>query len=265
MRERWPARDRLIPIAIAAFLGATALGSSRNYGLRYLLPLAPLAIVWVSALAERPGWRRRLAWAALVGPALAVASTHPDELTYFNALAGGRMGGRAVLADSNLDWGQGLEALARLQHARPELADITLYYFGDTEPRHFGVAGTCHVIDAGDDHPGLPPTLSATTPYVAVSASLHHGPWGPAGYFRALDSVHPYIFTDDTTIAVYRTADVPGLGPRVSRGRDRGRGGLPGRRRSPRSSARGRGRRPGPRRRPRGSRSRRSTPRRAAP
>ena len=34
------------------YMVITAAGSSRNYGVRYLLPLAPLAIVWVSALAN---------------------------------------------------------------------------------------------------------------------------------------------------------------------------------------------------------------------
>jgi 4-amino-4-deoxy-L-arabinose transferase-like glycosyltransferase len=208
-RERWPEREALIPLAIGLFLLATALGSSRNYGLRYLLPLAPMAIVWMSALAEQTGWRRLVAWFGLLGPALGVAATHPDELTYFNVVAGGRLGGRAVLADSNLDWGQGLKSLARLQKARPELADVTIFYFGSIEPKRFGVAGTCHVIDAHDEHPGLPATFSASTPFVAVSASLQFGPWGPPGYFRALDGVRPCAMTDDTTIAVYRTADLP--------------------------------------------------------
>ena len=57
-RSRRRSRDRgwMLPTVIAAFLAVTAVGSSRNYGVRYLLPLAPLAIVWVSALAEKPGW-----------------------------------------------------------------------------------------------------------------------------------------------------------------------------------------------------------------
>ena len=41
------------------------------------------------------------------GKALAVAAVHPFELTYFNVLAGGPLGGRHILSDSNLDWGQG--------------------------------------------------------------------------------------------------------------------------------------------------------------
>ena len=43
------------PLAIAAFLAIAMFASKRNYGVRYLLPMAPLAIVWISALAERRG------------------------------------------------------------------------------------------------------------------------------------------------------------------------------------------------------------------
>jgi 4-amino-4-deoxy-L-arabinose transferase-like glycosyltransferase len=197
----------ILPVIVGLFLTATAVGSSRNYGLRYLLPLFPLAIVWVSALAERSGWPRLVASIGLLGGAVAIASVHPHELTYFNVLAGGRAGGRHVLADSNLDWGGGLKSLARLQRDRPELRDLTLYYFGDTKPRHYGVVGTSHVIDAGTVHPGLPSQFAAETPFVAVSASLQWGPWGPPGYFRCLDGVRPVMMTDDTTIAIYRTAD----------------------------------------------------------
>ena len=193
----------VLPFVIGAFLAVTAAGSSRNYGVRYLLPVAPLAIVWVSALAGRNDWRRSLVWLAVVGQGIAVGAVHPNELTYFNLLAGGRNGGRGVLADSNLDWGQGLKALARLQDDRPEFRDLTFYYFGDTDPRFYGVSGERYVVDAGERHPGLPPELSASTRFVAVSASLQYGPWGPPGYFRALDGLRPVASTDDTTIAVY--------------------------------------------------------------
>jgi hypothetical protein len=194
----------VLPAILGLFLAITALGSSRNYGVRYLLPLAPLAIVWVSGLAEAGPWARRAAAVGLVGQALAVALIHPFELTYFNALAGGPVGGRRILADSNLDWGQGLRSLVRLQREHPEYADLTFYYFGDTDPKHYGVRGVCHVIDAGSVHPGLPPRLEAATRRVAVSASLQWGPWGPPGYFGALDDIAPERLTDDRTIAIYR-------------------------------------------------------------
>jgi 4-amino-4-deoxy-L-arabinose transferase-like glycosyltransferase len=205
--EREP--DRMPLQAMLLFFAIASIGSSRNYGVRYLLPMAPLAIVWLSRLAADGALGSRAARVAalslgLLGQAVAVASVYPDQLTYFNVLAGGRRGGRFALADSNLDWGQGLRSLRRLQDDRPEFRDLTLYYFGDVDPAAYGVAGLSHVVDAVGAWPAPPPLESATTRYVAVSASLQYGPWGPDGFFRAFDRVRPVAMTDDATIAVHR-------------------------------------------------------------
>jgi 4-amino-4-deoxy-L-arabinose transferase-like glycosyltransferase len=208
--------DTMLLLVFLLYMVITAIGSSRNYGVRYLLPLAPLAIVWVSALGEQCRARlpriailaRCVVSVGLAGYAFAVAEIHPHELTYFNALGGGPRGGRYILADSNLDWGQGLKSLARLQHDQPELSDVTLYYFGDTEPAHYGVSGLSYVINAVDDQSRLSGLDSVKTRYLAVSASLQWGPWAPPGFFRILDRLRPIRFTDDTTIAIYRTADL---------------------------------------------------------
>ncbi len=144
------------------------------------------------------------------------------------------MGGRRVLADSNLDWGQGARTLAQLQARRSAFRDLTLYAFGATDPAHYGVVGVRHVIDAGSEHPGLPERLEAETTYLGVSASLLWGPWGPAGYFRDLEGQAPIAMTADGTIAIYRNADrkrTQFVRLRVGAGRAR-----PGRRASARRS-----------------------------
>jgi 4-amino-4-deoxy-L-arabinose transferase-like glycosyltransferase len=204
-------KDWILPAAVLAFLAIASFGSTRNLGVRYVLPIAPVAVVWISGLAEAGNRVRRLAWAGLVAQALAVASIHPYELSYFNVLAGGPIGGRRILSDSNLDWAQGLKALAKLQRERPELLDLTLYYFGDTEPARYGVAGSCYTVRAANDNKHLPKTLAAPTAYLAVSASLQWGPWATPGYLQPLEGVAPLCYTDDATIAIYRTADIPGL------------------------------------------------------
>jgi hypothetical protein len=140
----------------------------------------------------------------LAGQALAVASVYPHELSYFNRLVGGPAGGKFILADSNLDWGQGLNQLARIQHADRRFNDLTLYYFGDTDPAHYQVLGRSYVIDAGDSHPELPLALRADTEFLAVSTSLQYGPWGPPGYFQALVGLKPVAVIPDQTIAIYR-------------------------------------------------------------
>jgi hypothetical protein len=184
----------------------TAIGSSRNYGVRYLLPVAPLAIVWISALAERGAWPRRAGWAGLVGYGIAVASCHPHELSYFNAL-GRSIGGYRVLSDSNLDWGQGARQLARLQRAEPEFRDMTLYYFGDTDPVFYGVVGTRYLIDAHDREGELPARLESGRRYLAVSRSLVWGPWGPPCYFNQLRGLEPRRLTADDTIVIFETPE----------------------------------------------------------
>lgn len=209
--------DAMLPATIAIFLAIVSLASSRNYGIRYLLPMAPLAIVWVSGLAEvafsgRSGWRRGLAGpvvvVGLLGQAVAVAAIHPHELTYFHFAAGGPEGGRKILGDSNLDWGQGLRSLARLQRERREFRDLTFYYFGNTDPARYGVVGATHLITAVSDPRELPARLSAGTKFLAVSASLQWGPWGPEGYFRELNDVPPICLTDDHTIAIYSASSI---------------------------------------------------------
>jgi hypothetical protein len=201
--------DVLFLLPVCLFLLAASLGSGRNYGVRYLLPAAPFLIVWVSALAEGR-WREILAVGiGLAGLAATSMSTHPHELSYFPSFVGGPRGGRAILADSNLDWGQGLRELASTQKNRPEYRDLSLYYFGDTRPADYGVVGEAFVINAGTSHPDLPSRFDPRGRFVAVSSSLQFGPWGPEGYFRRLKGVEPVEVLPDGTIAIYQTADLP--------------------------------------------------------
>jgi hypothetical protein len=63
-------------------------------------------------------------------------SIFPSGIAYFNEWAGGPRGGSRFLADSNLDWGQGLPELGRYV-TRRGLDRITLYYFGQDVPGHY--------------------------------------------------------------------------------------------------------------------------------
>jgi hypothetical protein len=215
MSRRIPSggRDWVLPVAAVAFVALASVGSTRNLGIRYLLPVAPLAIVWISGLAEGNRWSRRLAYAGLAAQALAIASIHPYELTYFNALAGGPVGGRRILSDSNLDWGQGLKPLARLQREHHEFRDLTFFYFGDNDPALYGIAGQSYTVRAANANEGVPTRLEPRTTYLAVSASLQWGAYAPPGLLSSLKGIEPVRFTDDATIAIYRTDDI--LEPRA--------------------------------------------------
>jgi hypothetical protein len=201
-------REWVLPVIMIAFLLIAMTGSKRNYGFRYLLPMATPAIVWISAVAEGGRWSRILSGLGLAGMALAVGTSHPHELSYFNELTGGPIGGRRVLSDSNLDWGQGAKALAKLQRNRPEFRDLTVFYFGEIDPGRFGVEGKRYLFRAIKNPDDLPPKLAVDTKYLAVSATLQWGPIGPPGYFSLLDNVEPVAYTDDTTIAIYRAEDL---------------------------------------------------------
>ncbi len=101
-----------------------------------------------------------------------------------------------------------------MQRERPELRDLTLYAFGDSRAERYGVAGQTYTVREGKPNDHLPARLTAFTEYLAVSATLQWGPWAP--YFRPLEGVRPVCYTPDTTIAIYRTADIPGLGSVVA-------------------------------------------------
>lgn len=201
-------KSHIIPLIMGIFMAVVTIMSKRNYGLRYILPLAPLAIVWISGLAQAGKRGIALASVGLAGMAWAVASCHPHELSYFNVLCGGPEGGKAILADSNLDWGQGARELAKLQRKDPQYRDMTLYYFGDTDPGRYGVEGRRFVVTALEAPAAMPGQLRADSRFIAVSRSLQFGPWGPDGYFRELDEVKPAAILPDHTIAVYRSTDL---------------------------------------------------------
>jgi hypothetical protein len=63
--------------------------------------------------------------------------------------------------------------------------------------------------DDCEDVRTLPLKRWAPTRFVAVSASLQHGPWGPPDYFRPLRGLEPIAYTADGTIAIYDVEAAP--------------------------------------------------------
>ncbi|NDJ51772.1 MAG: hypothetical protein GYB68_01655, partial [Chloroflexi bacterium] len=136
--------EALILFAGLFYLGITLL-ISLNVGLRYLLPILPLAFLLVGRLAALPlpstRWRalRPVALTAAVMAALLInLSIFPHYLAYFNLLSGGPDQGYRWLADSNIDWGQDLPGAAAYQHAH-DLDKLYLSYFGQAAPIAYGL------------------------------------------------------------------------------------------------------------------------------
>lgn len=195
----------VIAAVITIFIIIACIASKRNYGLRYLLPLAPMAIVMMAGIVRQP-FGRSVATAVTALLAITVVRAHPYELTYFNALVGGPEQGRYILADSNLDWGQGLIQLRQMQDAQPDLKDISLFYFGDLSPAIYGIKGRNYQVDALGKYPHLPENVTlVNSKYVAVSTSLINGPWGPPGYFQRYSDKRPTAATPDFSIQIFQT------------------------------------------------------------
>lgn len=138
-RRRGPA---LLWLALPfLFYFGSALTSKVQIGVRHLLPALPLAAALaglglVSLLSRRGG-------VLLAAPAAALSlffvfSAHPSYLAYFSEAAGGKKNGWKYLTDSNLDWGQDLEALgARLKEEGSP--PVVLSYFGVARPEYYGI------------------------------------------------------------------------------------------------------------------------------
>ncbi|MEK6260873.1 MAG: glycosyltransferase family 39 protein [Planctomycetota bacterium] len=126
----------------AAVLPVLASGSTNQIGIRYILPTLPLLHLFAGQAARWLSDSRGRAVPFLVWTAVAMAPLalrfHPHHLAYFNLLAGGPVGGRWHLVDSNIDWGQDLHALKAYldQH---DVKDVRLAYFGTVIPSRVGI------------------------------------------------------------------------------------------------------------------------------
>lgn len=120
----------IIPPAVYLMV---AMSSGINYGIRHLLPIYPFLIVLVSIAAWSFGQRNR-ALAAVV-TALVVfhtaSSLHafPNYIPYSNELWGGPAKTHEILADSNVDWGQGLVAMKQYIDEK-HIRNCWFAYFG---------------------------------------------------------------------------------------------------------------------------------------
>jgi hypothetical protein len=132
----WGRRQRreifFLTIPPALYL-LVAMSSGINYGVRHLLPIFPYLIILVSFAAWKLGERHR-AFAAVAAVLVAchVASSvhaYPNYIPYANELWGGPAGTHEILADSNVDWGQGLVAMKQYIDER-HIQDCWFAYFG---------------------------------------------------------------------------------------------------------------------------------------
>lgn len=125
-----------LPLLLAVLLFAVTTPTPRQIGVRLVLPPLALAVVGLAVALAR--WKAgvRVGIGALAATAAAATLVWPNGLAFMNQFWGGPGRAYHMMADSNVDWGQGLPELTRWHdaHGRPPLA---LWYFG-TDPRANG-------------------------------------------------------------------------------------------------------------------------------
>ena len=162
-------RRPLLQIVIllpAVAMIAMAESSPMQLGIRYVLPAIPFFILFASQSVRWLDYRtfpfRTLTIVVLAGWMLFSVRYHPHHLAYFNELAGGPLGGREHLLDSNLDWGQDLGGLKEYLD-KQGIGEIGLAYFGTVPPKALGIS--YHIPPSPIPRPGR----------YAVSVNFEHG------------------------------------------------------------------------------------------
>jgi hypothetical protein len=195
---------------------AMACASGFTIGHRHILPVYPfwLAAAGVGAaeLWRRGRGARAVVLALALWQVLEVGAQARRPISYFNSFFGGPSRASRLMADSSLDMGQGLLALAAELRARGNPA-IYLSYFGTADP---GAHGVRHVrvapVSAVDWFPEPARPLESGRALLAVSATNLRGVYySDRALFAWLESRRPAAVVDHTIFLYDLTGDHDGL------------------------------------------------------
>jgi dolichyl-phosphate-mannose-protein mannosyltransferase len=158
----------LVPIAVYA---AISLTSHINIGVRHFLPVFPFLFIAGGALLARLlQARRKLGTVALVilfgWMTFEAARTFPDYIPYMNELASSHPDWY-YLGDSNVEWGDDVNALASYLKARGETRVSAALSAGWSTLSRYGVEYV--------DMVAIPPDQTPETRYAAIGASFLNG------------------------------------------------------------------------------------------
>jgi hypothetical protein len=184
-RARWrslvASPYRLEVVSVAVFL-AFLMTANLNIGFRHALPLLPfvcmLAAVGIVRFVRTHGRAASGAVAVLLAWHVAAPlAVYPFYLSYLSEYTGDVEKSYDVLADSSLDWGQGLIALREFMDEN-DIRAVYLGYFGSALPEGYGIdyvpMPSYAVLPQSRLAPGTP------APVFAVVSATHLA----GGYFR---------------------------------------------------------------------------------
>jgi hypothetical protein len=187
---------------------ALASLSSLQLGIRLILPALPFGLLMAGRALRALLTPRRAPVLALVFLCMGVqaARVFPHGLSFFNVAAGGPGEGLRYLADSNLDWGQGLPELARYVE-RERISRVRLLYFGTDQARRLFRGSEIELVPLPwHERVVAERVLNLHPGYYAVSATLLPGqffsePW--RDYLRPFRDRRP-IARVANSIYIYR-------------------------------------------------------------
>jgi hypothetical protein len=194
-----PARLELICFGLlpAGLWMAAACLSPFQIGIRHILSVLPFcclaAGVAVGRWWRQEAWKRGAVGLALLWYAAGTVMIHPHYLAYFNEAAGGPGNARKLFVESNLDWGQELQALGELvrQEGGPP---IYLCYFGNADPHLYGIRYVPILYFTELDRPGDPvePFRSAKILFAISATNMESVYYSDKSAMRWLDAYQPY-------------------------------------------------------------------------
>jgi hypothetical protein len=168
------------PLCSAVVMIIISLFVRVDLGVRLVLPVYPLFAIagaqGIAYLIEQQATRTSVAAAGilLASSVVVAVRSHPDHLSYFNALAGAHP--EHILVDSNLDWGQDLYRLRDTITARGIRDTVRVAYFGTAA---LAAAGVPHARELGlHEH---------ATGWIAASETFLAGEWVGRAYMWLLD------------------------------------------------------------------------------
>jgi hypothetical protein len=193
LRETKYRRELFFLLLPPAVYFCAALFSGINYGVRHILPVYPFLIVLIAFCAwdTAQGHRAAAAFVAfvLIFHAASSARAFPNYISYSNELWGGPQDAHRILADSNVDWGQGLKAMKRYIDQR-QIKDCWFAYFGSVVANAMYYGIPCKPLPASFANavqlqmPSVPPAVNGP---VFLSASEI------AGTYWGADWENPYL------------------------------------------------------------------------
>jgi 4-amino-4-deoxy-L-arabinose transferase-like glycosyltransferase len=191
----WTSLNFLLLPAVVVFFFTSR--QNINIGIRHILPAYPFLLVLIARVVRYGSKHQKLARWILgllcIWAVWEAALIYPHYLAYFNGLVGGPSGGRYMLVDSNLDWGQDLKGLKGYME-RHGIRKVKLAYFGLSDPAYYGIDYDLLPSYAVMGQPicqGESPAVLELKGTMAVSATLLQGLYCPGDTYRMLRQREP--------------------------------------------------------------------------